>query len=252
MPILLVYASIFYSGTRLAMLAFQGLKRPLSLTFWVFAYVWVGVAALAQLTTGEFKWPGAYSEATQTYAAFIILVGYVAYDLGSRVASTHAVTLKSRASQPGLRLSKRRIYLLGLLAIAVSTFAISLLPDVSMLFGPHEVVQDQIIAGFSKTGSLLFFSMLRVPAFVALLLAWWMWLRRREFGVMGAERAWLVVLLVVLAGVNVLVSNPISSPRYFVGTVVLSLAFMTLRWSRLHSFGLWVAGLLTALVAVVC
>lgn len=250
MPLLLVYVSILYSGTHLAVLALQGQRKLLSLTFWVFAYIWLGVAALAQLTTGEFLWPGVYPEETQTYAAFIILVGFVAYDLGAWMARLRKVAIGRRVAPHGLRLSKQRIYLLGILAIALSAASIYLLPDTKMLFGGSEAVQEEIMISFSKTGFLIFFSMLRVPAFVALLLTLWVWIRRREFGVVGLERTALVTLLILLAVTNLLVSNPISSPRYFVGTVGLSVAFMYLGWSERHSFGIWVTGLLTTLIVM--
>lgn len=249
-PLLLVYASIVYSGTRLALLALQGQRKLLSLTFWIFTYVWVGVAPLTQLTTGQFLWPGTYSEDTQTHAAFVVLVGLIAYDLGSRMAESRKFRFKNRIVPDGLRLSKRRMYFLGLLAIACSASMVYLLPDIGMLFEPSEIFQQEIMASFSKTGLLIISAFLHVPVFVALLLIWWMWLNRKEFGVARSERTWLAMFLLLLVLVNIVLTNPINSPRYLVGTIVLSFAFMTLRWSTRQSMGLWIAGLLTALMVL--
>lgn len=249
-PLLLVYASIVYSGTRLALLALHGQQKLLSLTFWIFTYVWVGVAPLAQLTTGRFLWPGTYSEETQTHAAFIVLVGLIAYDLGSWIAESRKFRFKNQVVPSGLQLSKRRTYFLCLLAIACSASAVYLLPDIGILFEPSEIFQQEVMAGFSKTGLLIFSAFLHVPVFVALLLVCWIWLNRIEFGVSGSERTWLAALLVLLVLVNLVVTNPVNSPRYLVGTIFLSFAFMTLRWSSRRSMSLWITGLLTALVVL--
>jgi len=99
-------------------------------------------------------------------------------------------------------------------------------------------------------GGVVLLSLLRVPAFIGLLLAWWLWTNRDRMKVSRKWREWLVVYGVGLLPLTFVVNNPQSTPRYFVGTILLTFAFIVLRWSRRHSFGLWIAlfvfGLLVA------
>src|SRR5215212_1521088 len=82
MPAFLAVLSTAYSGTHLALLAGEGRKKLFSLTFWVFAYVWMGLVPLVQISTREFPWAGGYDNWAIAYSLTIVLIGYVAYDIG--------------------------------------------------------------------------------------------------------------------------------------------------------------------------
>jgi hypothetical protein len=251
-PIVLTFLSIAYSGSRLALLAAEGRQKLMSLTFWVFAYAWMGIAPLAQLTSAHFPWPGMFSGNTLVNTVSIVLLGYIAYDLGSWFGGSRSFAIEGLIASYGLTLSKWRVYVLGILAAAISGIAIFRLGGIqTLLLSTRVSFEEEVSSALGKTGILIWFTLLRTPVFVGLLLAWWTWLNRRRLRVVGwRERAWLAALLLALAILVIIAVSPISAPRYIVGTIVLSFAFLSLRWNRRHSMGLWVACLVGAFVGI--
>jgi hypothetical protein len=250
LPILMALLSTTYSGTHLALLAVGGRKKLFSLTFWVFSYVWLGLVPLVQLATEHYPWPGGYDEWVSAYTLVIVLVGYVAYDVGSWLG--RSCYHEYRGLVPyRLSLSKRRTYLLSLFAIVASVVAAQKLGGADVIIGATRYSLDQAAdPEASKAADLIWGTLLRVPAFISLLTLWWIWLNRKSLLIRRWQRVGHLAILFLLLVLNLGVNNPISLNRFYFGTIIFSFVAITLGWNDRRSFSMWVAGLVFALVVI--
>jgi hypothetical protein len=250
-PMVLAMLSVIYSGAHLALLATTGLKKLLSLTFWIFSYVWLGLVPLMQLATGSYPWPGGYDEWISIYALFIILVGFGAYDLGSWLGGLCYHRYGGRFAPYSLTLSKKRAYLLSLFAPLAALVAMQQLGGPEVVLGATRYALDQMVdPEASKAADLIWGTLLKIPAYIALVTVWLIWLNRKTMLTQKWQKLRHVAVLLFLLLLNLVVNNPISLSRFYLGTVVFSLVAISLGWSRRRSMGMWVVGLLFALVVV--
>ena len=54
LSVVLAWLITIYAGSRLWWLAVEGRDRTISLTFWLFVYVWLGLGALANTVSQQF------------------------------------------------------------------------------------------------------------------------------------------------------------------------------------------------------
>jgi hypothetical protein len=251
MPTFLAALSTVYSGTRLTLLSIEGRKKLFSMTFWIFSYVWMGLVPLVQLSTGEFPWPGNYDEWIAAYALIIILVGYVAYDVGSWLGSSYYHKNGGRLLPYHFYLSKWRVYLLSLFAPVAALIAIQKLGGADVILNATRYSLDQVTNPEAVTpADRIWNTLQRIPAYIALLTTWLVWLNRKLLLTRRWQKASHVAVLVLLLMLNLVVNNPILLNRYFLGTILFSFAVMTLGWNERRSFGVWVVGLVFALVVL--
>ena len=250
LPILLALLSTTYSGAHLALLAIRGQKKLFSLTFWVFSYVWLGLVPLVQLATKHYPWAGSYDEWVSAYTLVIVLVGYVAYDVGSWLGKL--CYREYRGLVPyRFSLSKRRAYLLSLFAVVASLVAIQQLGGADVIIGATRYSLDQASdPEASKAADLIWGTLLRVPAYISLLTIWWIWLNRKSLLIRRWQRVRHLAILVPLLVLNLAVNNPISLNRFYLGTILFSFVVISLGWNERRSFSMWVVGLVFALVIV--
>ncbi len=251
MPTFLATLSTLYSGARLTLLSIEGRKKLFSLTFWIFAYVWMGLVPLIQLSTGEFPWPGNYDEWIAAYSLAIVLIGYVAYDAGSWLGDKCYSRYGGRLAPYSFSLSKSRTYLLSVFALVAATVAVQQLGGFDVIVGASRYTLDQAADPEApKAGSLIWDTLLRVPAFVALLITWWMWLNREQLLTQRGQKVRHMAVLIYLLMLNLVVNNPMSLNRFYLGTMLFSFLFVSLGWNRRRSFSVWVVGLvLTFMIA---
>ena len=239
-----------YSGTRLAFLALRGHNKLLSLTFWLFAYIWLGLAPLAQVSTGRFPWPSAYPEHVLIYSATIILVGYASYDLGSWLANRYLYNSKIQLIPYSLFISKYRVYILSFLAFPIAILSLIKVGGFHVVFSTRAAYEQMLVLTLTKAGLLIWNALLRVPASIALVLAWFVWINRKQFSVRGWQSIWHLGLLLSLLALNLVVNNPLSNSRYLLGTIALGIAFMTFGWNKRRSLGVWIMVLLLAFLLI--
>ena len=84
----LAYFTIQFSIIRLTMLMIAGKPRYMAINFWVFVYIFFGIASFLQLDSGNFLRHqlyrgGDYATSVLTLAQFIVVVGCVSYELGA-------------------------------------------------------------------------------------------------------------------------------------------------------------------------
>ena len=251
LPIALALLSTAYSGVHLALLAIRGHKKLFSLTFWVFSYVWLGLVPLVQLATKDYPWPGGYDEWVSAYALLIVLVGYCAYDIGSWLGRLCYYKYGGRLIPYSFSLSKRRAYLLSLFAVVASLIAIQQLGGADVILGATRYSLDQAVdPEASKAASLIWGTLLRVPAYIALLTIWWIWLNREPLLTRRWQKVSHIAILLLLLILNLAVNNPMSLNRFFLGTIVFSFVVISLSWNERRSFSAWVACLVFVLVVI--
>jgi hypothetical protein len=250
LPILMALLSTTYSGAHLALLATGGRKKLFSLTFWVFSYVWLGLVPLVQLATKHYPWAGGYDEWVSAYALIIVLVGYVAYDIGSWLG--RLCYHEYRGLVPyRFSISKGKAYLLSLFAVVASAVAVQQLGGADVIIGASRYSLDQANdPEASKAADLIWGTLLRVPAYISLFTIWWIWLNRKLLLTRRWQRVRHLAILVLLLALNLAVNNPISLNRFYLGTILFSFIVISLGWNERRSFSMWVAGLVFGLVVI--
>lgn len=226
------FAVVAYAGTRLSMLIGRGQPMWYDTMFYAFAYVWMGLAGWAQVTSGKNPFHITHQPASQEIAAMITLVGMFSYDVG-RVLSRRRASHGRSAAQPRLprRLDRRRVWLLVVVSFVVTPLLIakqggwgSFLMPVNLHFA--ELTARGLYTPDSNVVGSLVESIARVLPFVALVAMLRLSQARPE---LRRRPAWWASVL-ALGLLNAITSNPVSSPRFWAGTVLLGLLLST-RWS---------------------
>lgn len=214
-----------YAGARLSAMVLTRHRKLLQGTFWLFVYMAMGIAPLAQDVLGRTPAPVAGSRGDLASAIALVLLGCVVFDAGAL-----AVWLQNAAARPRLRrpalIARRRVPLLVALAFAGSGLLIVKLGGPGVFFTNRmEIVQAVDDSGVASAGSQAGSALLRgfgtVPALLALLVfTRWLVSSRRARRRPTVFLTWFALLLL-----NGIVNNPISNPRYWFLTVLLAFLF---------------------------
>ena len=247
---------VAHSGGALARVLSAATVRFVAFGFWVFAYIWLGLAPLAMLASDTYPWPYRTSEAITFQAVAVIELGLAAYSAGTALAARRERALVTPAP-PGFlervlsrRIAPWRLVALCGVALAFAALLISGQPGRLGAYFTSRQAITEVGATDNAQGAFLQVLLswsLSVPAFWALLGL------LRVPRLPGGDR-WLRgvrwLLLPVLLALNAVVNNPISKPRFWVGTVVLTLLFTMPRLCRPRGFRIAGAGLIAALLLV--
>lgn len=251
---------VAHTGGALARVLTAPRVRLVGLGFWMFAYVWFGLAPVTMLSSDTYPWPYRVSDETSLAAVAVVELGLLAHSAGTAFAARRE---RARAARPAVfrpgvverllarRLAPWRVVLLCGLALAL---AVLLLPGepggVAAYFTSRQAVQGTVAVPDGSAGAFL--QPLRswslsVPAFWALLSL--LRLPRLPAGdrlLRGIRR----LLLPLLVALNIVVNNPISKPRFWAGTVLLTLLFTVPRLCRPRASRAIVGAVLAAVVVV--
>jgi oligosaccharide repeat unit polymerase len=206
-----------------------GAPRFIELTFWIYIYVWAGLAPLAQMGLGQYPLSGVYGSTVEFTAALIAVVGVASWVIGHAQASAHSVGEQRRS------ISQQRVVALGLASIPISTLGISLI-GISVLFGSREALSrslEDVGGGEGAALGQLLLVLTVVPPTSALCL---LLLGRGVPGwryPLGTK-----LLMVVLLGLVVIVGNPISNARFVAGAIWLALFIAFVRPRTTNGFRL--------------
>jgi hypothetical protein len=255
-PVLLSLLVIQWASFRITGLLIRGKPKLVQATFWVFVYIWFGLAALAQ--TVEQRFPIAnqsFSEGHQIEALLTIIVGLITYEVG--LLAYPAISGRKLLRWSGSRQIKlRRVWLVAAFGAVGALFALwsyGIGVLVSSRYTVAEAVYGRPSAGMrldqggNKALGLLEVTLVWAPAFLALYLL--LVLERTPAGSQG-QRSCTVssararMVLIGLVGANLLVNNPISSPRYRFGGVALALLAVVWPLFSPRRFRLWLCGLI--------
>ena len=238
-----------YAAGRLVQLVARGSERLLQITFWVFVYIWFGLAATAEIVQDTFPIPFQnFDRSDQVTALTGIVIGLVGYDLGvfARNRSRGRPWLQRTCDR--YEIVPRRVWVVagvGILATLYFTAKTGLATRFSSRDQATAALLGRPAAGLrvdqiqNKASGLIQASLLWMPAFLGLFLLLYLYRQakhnppglasRRFVGSLGARR-----LIVVLFVINILANNPLSNPRYRFGGVALAwaLAVVSLRTRR--------------------
>lgn len=186
--------------------------RPGRVVFLIFVYVWYGLAPLASLSLGVFPGGSHYSETTAIQVFMVVLTGLVGFEAGYRRKSPRIPVGRSKDSS-----ASWRRYLL----VVISLLAWLRLGGWDLTFASRIDAANSLAAldgtdhrNLNRAGSAVLIALARVPP--AYLLVTHL-LRHRTAP--GSLRSLTTISLIVL---NLVVSSPLSTPRQWVGGVVVA------------------------------
>ncbi|HEY9369460.1 hypothetical protein [Streptomyces sp.] len=218
-------ALTMYAGARLSAMILTSRRKLLQGSFWLFVYMAMGVAPLAQAVLGRVPTPVVGPRSDLTAAVALVLVGCAAFDVGALLARGRPGGSARAETRPAL-VHRRRLYLLVLLAFACSGLFIVKLGGPAVFFSSRqEIIAGIEEAGVSQADSQAGQAFLRgfgtVPALFALLVySRWLVTSRR-----ARRRPTVIAVFLALLALNGVVNNPISNPRYWFLTVMFALLF---------------------------
>ncbi|MFD5319711.1 O-antigen polymerase [Streptomyces sp. NPDC127098] len=214
-----------YAGVRLSAMVLSGRRRLVQGAFWLFCYLAMGIAPLAQSVLGRDPTPVLGPRGDTQLATMLVLCGMVAFDVGALLARHRPATRGAR--RPPATVHRTRLYVLVAFAYLASALLIVQLGGPAVFFASRQEISATLSeatgaeASGGEAGNALLRGFGTVPAMLALLfLTRWMVTSRR------ARRQPSVVLpWAGLVVINAIVNNPISNPRYWFLTVLFALLF---------------------------
>jgi hypothetical protein len=230
------------SGARYMWIVADGRRRLYELTFWVFTYVFLGLAPLVQLRTGVTPYTTPRIDTTLQQAAMVvIIVGIIAFVIGLSVSAPRLDSLLGAFVVNGVDLG--RAVVLALFALTLDAYFIAKV-GFTTLFSSRYELSDAVAAVWGDNlvtaiaGPTIAAGTLLV-AFIALV----------KGIAQTRSREWPLFALTVIVGLALAITiNPISNTRIAFGTAAMAVAalfglFATARLFRLTAI-LWVVVLI--------
>lgn len=221
-------ALTMYSGARLSAMVLTNRRKLLQGSFWLFVYMAMGVAPLAQAVLGQVPTPVVGPRTDLTAAIALVLLGCICFDVGALLAR-HRPSGRAqggREEPKPVMVHKRRLQLLTVLAFLCSGVFVMKLGGPAVFFSSRqEIIAGIAEAGVSADDGQAGQAFLRgfgtVPALLALLIyTRWLVTSTRARRMPSVIATWGA-----LAALNLVVNNPISNPRYWFLTVMFALLF---------------------------
>jgi hypothetical protein len=240
-----------YAGARLCAMVLTARRRLIQGACWLFVYIAMGVAPLAQAVLDRTPTPVVGPRADTVLAVALVLGGVVAFDVGALLARHR--TRPRRSSRRAATVHRPRLYLLAAAAFLCSGLMIVQLGGPAVFFNSREAISESIdaatggpvgAAAASQAGSALLRGFGTVPAVLALLFVTrWLVTSRT-----ARRRPGIVLLWCALLALNAVVNNPVSNPRYWFLTVLFALLFTAFPRSPVMYRGALALGVVIALV----
>jgi hypothetical protein len=236
--VLVAWVFLVVAALRLVYLTF--ITRPLlmDIAFWLFIYVFFGLAAAAQI--GGHQYPlsaGDYTSSVIGTTQVRIAVGIAAY-LAGRWLWARFSTRRPPVLWDQLRISEWRTQVVGVVGVVLAGALIAT-TGIKSFFESRDQLALTLFNAAGKVAGVRVYDVaskgaggfkqlaLTVPVFVVLvyLLASGLWRRHR-------------ILFAAVIGVSIITNNPISNARYWTGVVVAGLlaALMNLRLNSRHVY----------------
>lgn len=202
-------------------------KNPqyMRLFFWIFIYIMFGIAPIAQLIYGFYLLipkPNAYTTERIIYCYMLIWLGLAAYEIGYSRQQKRQKKLnwpvKDTTNSDKTKNGKDFIFALLVLLIA-GTALIYLSSQSIKFFIYKEDFSKQIIEKFGTVGSAFIYLTVSFLPLYAILLGI-IDLRNNQFNLFFKLIYYFVVLS--LCALLIITSNPLSSPRWWLGTISIS------------------------------
>lgn len=234
-----------YCAIRLAVLAARGEPRFTAFTFFIFVYVWVGIAASAQLTVQQFPLNKVHTPSDAVTATLVVALAVVAYELGRVWARRRP--LQQRPPRFEFVVSKRMVYVVCATAPLLFAVGVLMIGSLSVLVGTRGMYEYTIL-NLNKTERMIAIFLVRSPPFVGFMLAAYYSLSRWQVMDRGTKRAMLIWML-VMGALNTVANFPGVLNRAWLSAVVLTPCFALLPWRRWLA-PLWILSLTVSAIVV--
>ncbi len=187
--------------------------------FWLFSYIFMGISPLVQYSTGIFPWGGTYSENLIVKANFVVIIGYLAYIYGRKIAKP----FRRRKIKV---FSLRRLYLFSVVSCFLSLYIAFFLIGVENVFSTRVGLSVEVFSRYDKSVALLLTSGMRNPPFVFFLIFVAMKLFKGKLYVTKYPIIENVIVFPLLVVTNIIVNNPFSQSRFGTGVIFLCLIIL--------------------------
>lgn len=217
----LTLALTAYSGARLAHRIIDGRPLLFDFIFWLFVYLFMGIAPTVQIRSGEISTttPG-MDPALDGRTALLVWCGVLCYEIGRnlwRMSLSRRPTIEhsSLPAAPALDVIPGRAVILTLVGVVAATYYVSRVGVGTLFINRYDsfTLRTQAIPDLATRSVIS--AMATYPLLIAsgvYILVW----RAKALG--AASGRYLPLLLVTVPPLLILV-NPISGARYEVGTI---------------------------------
>jgi hypothetical protein len=230
---------IAWSSIRLASLYLSGSPRLMNLTFWLYVYVFLGIAPWAQMSTGSAPGAGYATQSNELATTSMVLVGVAFYELAGFIARRTEARNRFTAERD---FATQGLWILAFVGLAFSAYYIASV-GFETLF---QYRADRFNAATGELGGSQVTSIISTLAVIPTLIAAIGFIhKRREQG-----QGYLVMIPLLVIDV-LLLSNPISSSRFtfgvYVGSLLIVIFKLTATPTRVRGL---IVGALVVLVLV--
>ena len=208
---------VAWAGLRVAGLFSAGRARPMAIVFWLFVYVWIGIAGLVQGALNAAPWGFAISAHAYNEAQIVVLVGLAAVEIAHTCAAKNYLGKTAAIGRPWLReVDPSRVFVLAVLVVIAAPAWVELLGGPHALFSSRQSLNQSVFgtapSSLASGGLEIAFS--TVPTFMALygMLITGLWKRYR-----------VLFALVVMA--TIVLNSPLAMPRFWLLTIAIALVF---------------------------
>ncbi|MFF2823091.1 O-antigen polymerase [Arthrobacter koreensis] len=222
---LIRYAVALYAAVKISALLWHPDIRPVAGVFWIFVYTGMGLAPLAQLTTGRSTALAIQvDEGLLTLASFLTLLGCLCFD-----AAYHLRLRRRRQVSPGFRKlrSLQTLRFFSVASIGAALVYIAQVGGLGVFFLSREETSEALDAINPDSGQALRAIVSAAGSVTCLTaLIFYLHVRRNRERPLAAVDVFLIAVLVVM---NVIVNNPISNSRYWTLAVLFGLLLPLIR-----------------------
>lgn len=218
----MTFALMVWAGARLAVAIAAGRPMLFDFFFWLFTYIFMGMAPTVQIRSGILSrtTPG-IDEGLDMSTALLVWLGVACYEIGRFLASLRSKR-RDGGAPPSRRVtavSRPRALILVVIGVLTSAYFVSRV-GVGTLFGSRDVAFEARNAAWPDPAiRAIMYSLAIYPLLVGIgALAQ---LRRRAT---RSHARWYAVLIVTAVALLLTIVNPVSSARYSLGTVLFALA----------------------------
>ncbi|MGM7646571.1 oligosaccharide repeat unit polymerase [Nocardia sp. JW2] len=202
------------AGLRYALLIASGRRRLVEMSFWVFTYVFLGLAPLVQMRTEQVPETTKGADPTLNATAMtIVAVGIAAFLAGLVVVGRRDTA--DAAAPVAREVDRRRALLLGGAGLLSATYYIAAV-GLPTLFSSRDDLVQAVAARWQEPIAAVMVAGAQMPVLVAFVALVKVYQRAPDRFVLGVLILDGIVLAVVL--------NPIANARYTAGTAALAVA----------------------------
>jgi len=231
------WLSYFSINLLIAKLFFYRDRDYLYASFLVFFYVFLFLAPVLQVSNGYFPWFDSYTQEDVDmgwWVTFFCIAGFeLGYVLKKPVGSSNIQVDKKVLTRKGVVL----LFWLAVLVMTLGVLSIGL----PSLFLPRNELSEILsaIAGGNASKVMILTAIMRVPAVIVLIVLVYDIVIKFKSGQYknGLHFQWLIICSLFL--IVTIVNNPISTPRFWVGTIFLSLYLVYLVSNGRARSGKW-------------